>query len=355
MSMFSGIFGRKPAAGERFANLVAPSPGKPTYVDAVSGHVAVDFYAHDSVEDLAGNFLSAVTEGLIRSRQRELCLTLRLADAEDPLPKMKDIVRFVSVVHAWAREGNLVGEGGYTQFGERGLFGRAHSGLLYSDARSISGVKIPERALAATLVNEAEVRAARDFGTYRVLTRIGVQQRVFPFPVWGELDRPSAVSAREAETELAKLPRLRARGAHFVMADKALRVTVPSDRENLMGLMKGLMALPTGAPFALLVSPAPSANAVLVWAPGQEGMSGISPDGSDGSRLSGSSLIIVPGGASDRIVQVEDGYRLEFSAESWATLSGALMAQRPLSFGMQDNLRLEIVWPPRPASEMPPR
>jgi hypothetical protein len=72
MGVFSTIFGRKPGPGERFANLVAPIPGKPTYVDAVSGHVAVDFYAHDSVEDLAGNFLTAVTEGLARSRQREL-------------------------------------------------------------------------------------------------------------------------------------------------------------------------------------------------------------------------------------------------------------------------------------------
>ncbi len=69
-------------------------------------------------------------------------LTLRLPDGEDPLPKMKDIVRFVSTVHAWAREGNLVDEGGFTQFGERGLFGRAHSGLLYSDARPNRGREI---------------------------------------------------------------------------------------------------------------------------------------------------------------------------------------------------------------------
>ena len=355
MGLFSTIFGGKPGAGERFANLAAPIPGKPTYVDAVSGHVAVDFYAHESVEDLAGNFLTAVSEGLARSRQRELALTLRLAPGEDPLPKMKDIVRFVSTVHAWAREGNLVGEGGYTQFGERGLFGRARSGLLYCDARPIASVKLPEQALAAVLVDEAEVRAARDFGTYRVLTRIGVQLRVFPFPLWGELDRPSAATPRESESQLAKLRRLRALGVSFVMTDNTLRVTVPSDRANLMGLMKGLMALPTGAPFALLVCPAPSANAVLVWSPGQEGMSGISPDGSDGSQLSGSCLLIVPNGTSDQIQQVEDGYSLRFSPQSWARLSDALVGQRPLSLSMHGGMRLEVVWPPKPESEMPPR
>ncbi|MEJ1960347.1 MAG: hypothetical protein WDO56_01835 [Gammaproteobacteria bacterium] len=62
--MFSTIFGRKPGPGERFANLAVPTPGKPPYVDAVSGHVAVDFFVHDSVEELQGNFLSAVSEGL---------------------------------------------------------------------------------------------------------------------------------------------------------------------------------------------------------------------------------------------------------------------------------------------------
>ncbi|MET0790281.1 MAG: hypothetical protein ABW061_02055 [Polyangiaceae bacterium] len=355
MGMFSTIFGRKPSAGERFANLTAPTPGKPTYVDAVSGHVAVDFYAHDNVEELAGNFLTAVTEGLARSRQRELALTLRLSNGEDPLPKMKDIVRFVATVHAWAREGNLVDEGGFTQFGERGLFGRAHGGLLYADARPIGGVKLPERALAAILVDEAEARTARDFGTYRVLTRIGLQLRVFPFPIWGELDRPSSVTVRESESQLSKLARLRAPGVYFVMTDKTLRVIVPSDRANLMGLMKGLMALPTGAPFALLLCPAPKANAVLAWSPGQEGMSGISPDGSDGSQLTGSCLLVVPAGTSDQIQQVEDGYSLRFSSESWARLSDALVGQRPLSLSMHDGMRLEIVWPPKPESEMPPR
>jgi hypothetical protein len=214
---------------------------------------------------------------------------------------------------------------------------------------------LPERALASTLVDESEVRAARDFGTYRVLTRIGLQQRVFPFPIWGEVDRSSAVTARESESQLSKLPRLRARGTSFVMTGKTLSVTVPSDRANLTGLMKGLMALPAGAPFALLVCPAPTANAVLVWTPGQEGMSGISPDGSSGSHLSGSCLLVVPTAPSDQIQQVEDGYWLRFSAESWASLSSALVSQRPWSLSMHDGMRLEVIWPPKPESEMPPR
>jgi hypothetical protein len=197
------------------------------------------------------------------------------------------------------------------------------------------------------------VRAAREFGTYRMLTRIGLQLRVFPFPVWGELDRPSVATDREAESQLSTVVRLRAAGLSFVMAHKVLRVLLPRERANLTGLLRGLMALPSGAPFALLLRPAPSANAVLVWSPGQQGMSGISADGSDGSQLSGSCLLIVPGAGSDQIQQIEDGYALRVSSESWAQLSNALMGQRPLQLSMHDGLRLEIVWPPE--EEMPGR
>ncbi|MEJ1960346.1 MAG: hypothetical protein WDO56_01830 [Gammaproteobacteria bacterium] len=181
------------------------------------------------------------------------------------------------------------------------------------------------------MVDASEVRVARDFGTYRVLTRIGLQQRVFPFPIWGELDRPSIISARESESQLSTLPRLRARGASFVMTDKTLRVVVPSDRSEPDGVDEGLMALRPGAPFALLLCPAASANAVLVWSPGQDGMSGISPDGSDGSQLSGSCLLVVPSGTSDQNPAARGRLHAAFSSESWARLSDALVGQRPLS------------------------
>src|SRR5262249_24881535 len=122
--------------------------------------------------------------------QRELVITLRVRENDDIPMRMQDIVRFFATVHAWARQGNLVDDGGLTQFGERGLFGRAHSGLLYTEARPIVDVPVPAGALAAVVVDAQEIRAALDYGTYRVLTRIGLELRLFPFPTWGEIDRP---------------------------------------------------------------------------------------------------------------------------------------------------------------------
>ena len=343
MGMFSRLLGRKASAKERLARsstLMAPSVGKPTSAAAASGRIWVDFHAHDHVEGVPGNFLTAITQGLNAHGQRELVLTMRLADGEEALAKMQDMVRFFTIVHAWAGEGNLVDEAGFTQFGERGLFGRPHSGVLYTDARPCAGIELPARALAAIFVDAEEIRAARDSGTYRVLTRIGEQLRVFPFPAWGALDRPSAMTPRESESVLLKVPRMRARGAYFVMADQCLRVSVPITK----ALLGGASSLPVGSPFALLMRPAASANAILVWHPGQVGLSGISAEGSDNSRLSGSFLLLMPGEQPDHIRQIEDGYSVQLSNESWAELSGALIEARPLSLDLEGGQRFELEW-----------
>lgn len=351
MGMFSKWFGGKSdALPSRVASLVAPTQGKPTYVDARPGEVAVDFHAHDNVEGVPGQFITAVTEGLRASRQRELVLTMRFAPDEDVVGRMKETVRFCSVVQAWAREGNLVDEGGFTQFGERGLFGRPHGGLLYCAARALDGVRLPERALAAVFVDAKEIRTALDAGPYRVLTRIGRDLRVFPFPTWGDLQRPSAVTDRESESQLSKVTRLRAFGLGFVLEDRCLRVSIPSESTELL---KGLSALPAATPFALLTRPAENANAILVWSPGQEGISGITPDGSDGSLRSGSCLMIVPSGRLSQIRPFEDGYSLTFSNEDWARVGAALSAQRSIGLDMAEGMRLELEWQPR-AEGLPP-
>jgi len=350
MGVFDRLFGGKGGAAKEKssgggANLRPPRPGRPTYADAVPGKVEVDFHVHDNVEGVTGNFLTAVTEGLAKSRQRELVLTLRLPADEDPNAKMQDIVRFVATVYAWASEGNIVDEGSFTRFGARGLFGRAHSGLLYAEARPIEGIRLPERGLSAIVVDAQEISTALEYGTYRVLTRLGLEQRVFPFPTWSELDRPSTATTREAESALAKLARLPAPSVYFVFSEQCLRVSIPYDSSRLFS---GLRALPANAPFVLFTRPAPSANSIFVWTPGQAGTSGISAEGSDGSLLSGSCLMVVPGGQRDQVRPLEDGYSVLFSNDSWGQLSASLVNQQPVSLQMADGMRFVVEWLAKP-------
>jgi hypothetical protein len=347
MGMFTRLFGGKVGAAERIAraakaaNLRAPSPGEPAYADVVPNEVSVVFYAHDDVDGLAGNFLSAVSAGLSASSQRELVLTLRLERHEAPMPKMQDLIRFLATVHAWAQQGTHVDEGDFTQFGDRGLFGSTQTGLLYTDARALPGVDLPSRALAAVFVDAREIATARDFGTYRVLTRIGAQLRMFPYPTWGALDRPSAITPREGSSVLAKVRRVRVRGASFLLAEQCLRLTIPRGREQVLS---GVRSLPAGASFALLLRPSSDANAILVWRFGQAEGSRLAPAGSDGSRVSGSFLWLVPSPEGDRARPVEDGYSLLLSADSWSALCAALVSEQPMSLRLADGLRFELEW-----------
>ena len=347
MGMFTRLFGGEAGRAERIAraaraaNLSVPNPGEPAQAEAVPGQVDVEFHVHDNVEGLIGNFLTAVTVGLASSGQRELVLTMRLVSKEQPIAKMQDIVRFVTTVHAWAQAGNFVDEGGRTQFGDRGLFGVANSGLLYAAARPLDGIRLPNGALAAIFVDAQEISTALDFGTYRVLTRIGFQLRLFPFPTFGALDRPSAMTKRESQSLLAKVARMQAPGVTFLATEGCLRVTLPSDDS----LAKAFAALPPKTAFALLTRPAPDANAILVWKPGQTEKTGISADGSDGSRLSGSSLLVTPGAPTEEARVFEDGYSLLLSNESWSSFSAAVLERRALSLLLADGMRLELESP----------
>jgi hypothetical protein len=346
MGLWSKLFGEKTGKAARAAGppLELPTPACPTTVNAIPGELTVTFHVHDNAEESSGRFLSAVTHGLSQRKQREIVITLRLGPQDDLRDAMLQLTAFFKTVHVWARDKQLVHAGNFTQFGQRALFGRPRSGLLYADARPLEGVELPPRALAGVLVDAAEVSLARDHGTYRVLTRIGQQQRHFPFPTWSELARPSVATAREGESLLAKVRRTHARSVSFVVERRCLRILLaPSVVEDLG---RGLATLPPGAPFALLTKPAASANAVLVWHPGQSDRTGISPDGSDLSRMSGSCLLIVPGGQEDETRCVEDGYSLLFSTESWSKLVSALAGREPLKLKLSQWSTLEVEWLP---------
>jgi hypothetical protein len=345
VSVWSKLFGDKAAAQsspQPAPSFVAPSPGKPSTLTAIPGKLAVTFHAHDALAGSAGNFLSAVTDGLQKHRQNELVVTLRLADNDDMIERAHELSRFFATVHHWARQGQRVNAGELTQFGARGLFGQSNNGLLYSTARAIAGVVLPDRALAAVLVDAAETRLAMACGVHRVLTRLAEQQGHFPNPTWSVLNRPSVASPRESESFLTKVHRARTRAASFVVERKRVRILLTS--EVRADLRASVAALAPGAPFALLVAPAASANAVAIWHPGQKEPKAITKESSDGSRLSGSCLLIAPGGQKDQARVIEDGYSLLFSHESWARVSAALGAKQPLKLPMADEMVLELEW-----------
>ena len=117
---------------------------------------------------------------------------------------------------------------------------------------------------------------------------------------------------------------------------------IPKLARNI--LSRGVGALDAGTPFALLTEPAPNADALLVWSPGQADAKATYADGSEGSRLTGGCLTVVPGGQKNEIVVLEDGYRLLLAADTWGALASALLGERTISLPMADGATLEVEW-----------
>ena len=343
MSFWSRLIGdvRDPLAAAGNPNPEPPRYGAPVTVWVLARRLSATFSVHD-VEGSEHRFLSAVSQGLSVRRQREIVFTVRIAQGEDLVPRMRELSAFYATVRRLAWRGKRVTAGGFTHFKTRGLFGRGDSGLLYATARPMRGVELPPQAISAIAVDAAEVRAAIDHGTYRVLTRIGEVERSFPFPTWSDLGRASVVNERERESVLGKVPRNRVAGVSFLAEDKRVRVLLSPGAREAMG--SGLASMKRGQPFALLTEPAAGANALLVWHPGQTEPAIISPAGSDGSRMTGSCLMVVPGGQKDEARLFEDGYSLLFSTRSWGMLCAALLEQRPYSLELTGGSKLEFEW-----------
>lgn len=341
MSVWSKLFGGSDNAQD-LAQLSAPTTALPTQVALVPGKLSVTFYAHDVADDRKGNYLTAVSDGLLERRQRELVVSLRIGESDDVQAHMRELSRFLVTVWRWAQQRNLVDAGGVTRFGKRGMFGRSGNGLVYADAKPLRSVTMPGRALTAIVVDPAEVETALAHGVYRILARIGEQSGCFPFPTWSDLARPSVASAREGESALSKIARTRAPGVHYVIEGKRLRVRIPRAARGI--LARGVAALAPGTPFALLTEPAANADAMLVWHPGQTEAKAIYAEGSEGARLTGGCLAVVPGGQKDEIRVMEDGYTLLLSDNTWGSLANALLGEHLISLPMADDATLEIEW-----------
>jgi hypothetical protein len=304
--------------------------------------LTVTFYAHDDADGRAGNFITGVTEGLLKRRQRELVVSLQVGAGDDPQAHLRELSRYFVTVWRWAQQRNLVDAGGVTRFGDRGMFGRSGNGFVYVDAKPLRGVMMPGRALAAIVVDPGEVETALAHGVYRILARLGEASACFPYPTWSDLARASVASEREGESALGKVSRTRAPGVHFVIEGKRLRVRIPTAARGILG--RGVGALAPRTPFALLTEPAANADAMLVWHPGQAEPKAIYAEGSEGARLTGGCLAVVPGGQKDEIRVMEDGYTLLLSDDTWGSLASALLGEHLISLPMADGATLEIEW-----------
>lgn len=300
-------------------------PAAPVGIEIIAGKLSARVYVHD-IQSPHGaiSCWSYVTEGLTAQHHAELVFTLR-RDPDEPSDGFPhDPLQLFAAVYQLAESGERVTSGGVTQFGARRFFGHH---VLHVSAQPMAGVTLPASCLAAVLVTDDELRAAREFGSTRVLARMGQASSYYPFPPWGDRRRRGLSLERTFEASLlSKIQRASAHGLHVTMADN--RITVSALRSEQAAWQDRLAQVPEGVPFAFLTAFDLNASGCLVWVPGQkepEAIGSTGAWGSNGSRVCGCFLAFIAGQPDSGGKILEDGFAVELTGDAWQALRGALI------------------------------
>ncbi len=341
MSFFSKLFGTKPKQPSRPAfGLVVPTPQRPTEAELLPGVLSVRAHAH-SMPKTDGRFVTLMSRGLISAGQREILFTLKTDEGDALAAQLEDLSLFLAQVHQWASAGKIVHSFGFTQFGPRGLLGQRHNGIIYLDAEPIPGIELPERALAAVVLNPSEIALVTGGLPFRVLNRRGEDARFFPSPLWTDLHAAPPMEGDD-HSVLTKVACGNCPGISVLAEASRVRMTI--DADGRAGLRRALGQIDQTRPIAFVTEPAASANARFVWRPGQRQPAAITPPGSDGSRITGVFLLVSGGVERDEIRLLEDGHALMLTARSLDAFWNAMKREQPFSLLAADDMSFELEW-----------
>jgi len=337
----------------RANGVTATAPRRfPVTVEIIPGELSARVYLHE-IRATGGPIpcWSYVSDGLRAHQHREVVFTLRRARDEADAAFPEDPLQLFGTLYRLAAQGQRVAVGGCTELGARRFF--AHH-LLYADAQPLDGVTLPPACLSALLINDDELRAVRTFGCTRVLARMGHAANHYPFPSWSERGRRGVALASTFEQSLLAKIAIRISG-RIVVSLHSNRVTLGIQRElhaKLQGAQPELPDAPTG--FLALRDPA--ANACLVWEPGQDEPSAISPAGSDGSRVAGAYAIVLGAQPHNGGKLFEDGFAIELTDASWAAFRRALLGGTDLVIAATaGGMDFALTWRDDIYADAPPR
>jgi len=310
-------------------------------VGVVAGALVVRVHAHE-LAGATGRIAcwSYVTEGLAVHGQAEMVFTLRRGSGEPVDGFPADPFQMFAAVHARASAGQRVGPGGLTRFGDAKFFDRH---VLYAHAQPVPGVALPPRCLALVLIDDDECRAVLEFGSARLLGRMGQAARWYPFPPWNDRRRRGVSFARSFDASvLMKIARVGAGEVYVCASDDRLTISMPRAEQALW--RERIAALPDTAPLALLTGVDPGADGCLVWVPGQAQPEAITRPGG-GGRICGCFLALVGDQPGCGGKLLEDGMAMELTTEAWQALRRALAEGRELTIAATSGgMPLVLTW-----------
>src|SRR5436309_3677649 len=163
--------------------------------------LSAGLYAHEyahaiDTRDGLRRMRTFVTEGLAALGAQEVSATVPVDWGDDPVRAVLELFRQLERL---AADRNPAVLGGYTAFQSIVLGGGRLLGVTYARGTQIRGISVGSFTLAAVLLHEEELRLAeRGLGT-RVLGRLALRARYFPYPAWWEVRDVPVLGPREQE------------------------------------------------------------------------------------------------------------------------------------------------------------
>jgi hypothetical protein len=311
------------------------------------------------VARLADAGTTLVTRGLVASGRPELALMLLRAPVAFPdaravdaaLAEMAGFLRETAVrstISPPMREGTTISFA-------RGLVAPHLKGMVWvKPPPLVRAACVPPGALVGVPLFLDEVELAHASSPYRVLTRLGMETREFPFPPW--LD-PMRASVSQGDSEqsslLCRLPSART-AVSFIAEhtdgnphpDHLVRLSLKVRAVARTEVMRTFSTRPASEEaLALAGVPSAEAGAWLAWRPGQQGFFAVESPGCGFEKVTGTFFAIAPAKKFkiDRAVMGEDGYTLFPTVASWKRLHAALATGAPLVLPLEHGC-FELAW-----------
>jgi hypothetical protein len=274
---------------------------------------------------------SYLTHGLGNFGQREVMFVVAPDGAGVTVDCEQDVVRLYHRLFQYARDSHKIEAGDLQAFAGKGPFALSGCGIAYLNAVRGPGPAVPEDALLAMLLQADECAAAQVAGVHRAAAWIARASRLFPYPKFSELSRPSAVPPGLPASMLLRVPLMRsAKQAEAFLQNKTLTVRMEADLWD--GLSKTLRAVEANPYFGILTGYVPAADGRFVWLPKDQGLEAIGPIGSKLSIMEGGFVIFAGGQPSNTAMVVEDGFSVLLTSDSWSALKAAAETRSEIEF-----------------------
>lgn len=331
MGLFDKFFKRKQKAKNTPVPPKESNNSLPKHVTLIENRLSVVIFKH-KVEinpQQPIDCLGYRTEGFAAFGQQEFILILK----DDQL-KDGDVyeapLHFFANIFQLAQQGQIVYNGGRTQFGQRNFLGA--SAVLYAKNPISTDPNLPADALVMLLLNNDEASVFPQFGALRLLSMFGLFTRTFPYPYWNDLQRTSLPIQQHSDSILLKVGTLSIKDAYVHLDQKRIKLIVEHDA-NLMLPDEGI---PTNQPVAILPSLSPKADFCFTLITQEKGVRGVigsfgesedrdvDPKDVGDAVFAGCFLLIVANQPTNEIKDIEDGFALMVTDSTWLSFWEAL-------------------------------